>query len=165
MNTRQQLLNLDSAALQQLLKVGLEFCDDRRDDDGPSFSHVERLLGMPCPVMIPGRSERTTLEVLLDESQPLSLYVQLKDHFKTGIASRQFDENDDAAKVPYYAAIAAAVVYHRRIITTLDVKEFGDALMYLGSSTGIPFVLADLFRQASVRIRDERSLMMRGTAP
>jgi len=105
---------------------------------------VTAVLGGPCGEMAPGEG-RPLGDVLLDPDTPLEILETIKQYGKA-LASR-WDEGPEhvVAVTIYYAAIAAALSFHRRKITSRSRRELSDSLRVLMNDQWIIPGLARLF--------------------
>lgn len=159
MNMRPRLTKVSSLALQQLLRIAAESDVDKDDlekEDRLHRQNVCALLDELSPVSVAGIPNQTTLDCLLDARQPLSTFELLKNYFKQAAVTWQSEFRADAARVLYYAAIAAAIVCHGQVITSLDSTGQMDALTYLADVAWMPPALAGLFHEAGDSLRQNK---------
>ena len=156
MNMRPKLTKLSSLALRELLCIGADTSVDEDEcerEDSLRQQSVGAMLSEPSPVALTDIPNRTTFDCLLDRNQPASTFNLLKDYFKKATVTWQSESRADAARVLYYAAIAAAIAYHGQVITNLADRERKDALTYLANAAWMPTPLAALFREAIDTLR------------
>ena len=117
--------------------------------DKDCVDSLSAILDRPCQDLQP-IAGRPLGDVLLDSTTPLAILETLKQYGK-GL-SRQWDEGPEhvVAVTIYFAAIAAALVFHRRRITTRSYRDLADSLRILMNGRWITPELAGLFD--SVRI-------------
>jgi len=102
------------------------------------------ILDRPCPELQP-IADRPLGDVLVDPTTPLAILETLKQYGK-GL-SRRWDEGPEhvVAFTIYFAAVAAALVSHRRKITTRSYRDLADSLRILMDDRWITPELAKLF--------------------
>ena len=157
MNLKERLTNASPGSLRNLLILSAEPDDgsDIEREDQCLSRHVEALLAEPAPLVLSDQAARSTGECLLDRDQPVSAFRLLKDHFKKGAVACPTEARADAARVLYYAAIAAAMVFHGTVITSIPILDCDQALEYLSGSAGVPPSLVGLFHKAAEMARSK----------
>ena len=115
--------------------------------DKDCVDSLSAILDRPCPEL-QSIAGRPLGDVLLDPTTPLTTLETLKQYGK-GL-SRRWDEGSEhvVAAMIYFAAIAAALVSHRRKITTRSYRDLADLLRMLMSDRWLTPQLAGLFDSA-----------------
>ena len=115
--------------------------------DKDCVDSLSAILDRPCPELQP-IAGRTLGDVLADPTTPLAILETLKQYGK-GL-SRRWDEGPEhvVAAMIYFAAIAAALVFHGRKITTRSYRDLADLLRIMMSDRWITPELAGLFDSA-----------------
>lgn len=108
---------------------------------------LSAILARPCPELQP-IAGRTLGDVLMDPTTPLATLETLKQYGK-GLSLR-WEEGPEhvVAAMIYFAAIAAALVFHGRKITTRSHRDLADLLRILMNDRWITPELAGLFDSA-----------------
>jgi len=145
--------------LAQLLKLGMNCAQDGEGAQAEALPDEvlaellsNRLLLVDekgKPGRKPGhRADRSLREVLMDPETSVSALKQLKDYGKAfGQASDSKAEQAAGAAV-YYAAIAAALVFHEAKITAYAYPHLCENLAKLKESNWAPLRLKTLFGKA-----------------
>jgi hypothetical protein len=134
------MFHLGGAQLAALLRVGLE-PESSETDSGRSVASLleaklaselplevsladslPAVLGVPCESMDRYRG-RSTAELLSDPQVDLNALTTLKDYAKELVRRSRSEVTTDVATVLYYAAIAAALVFHDARITQHDYRQ------------------------------------------
>ncbi|MBN1359883.1 MAG: hypothetical protein JW993_04795 [Sedimentisphaerales bacterium] len=120
-------------------------------------------LGVLGRLLRPRRSEakRTLREVLLDRRSGLNMVSDVRRH-----AKQQTTRTDDEVKhavmtTIYFAAIASALVFHGRRISTYSPESLRCSFAKLCRKTWMPAELVELFEKADEACRGE----VRGSDP
>ena len=97
---------------------------------------------------VPAATERTVRDLLFDSKTECGVLIAVKEDAKrrTGRAAGQAERA--AATAVYYAAIAAALLYHGRRITRHSYKSLSEGLAKLADKTWVPSDLCRLYGQA-----------------
>jgi hypothetical protein len=115
--------------------------------DKDCVDSLSDVLDKPCPELQP-IAGRTLGDVLMDPTTPLATLETLKQYGK-GLSLR-WEEGPEhvVAAMIYFAAIAAALVFHGRKITTRSHRDLADLLRILMNDRWITPELAGLFDSA-----------------
>ena len=161
--------------LARLLSLGLRKSRGRkgaRQDQTPAVALRERLsrklvldptvsdslpavLNRPCHELFPA-ADRTMSDLLTDSRTDPAVIRAIKD-YAGELARRSGPEAKQAAAIViYYAAIAAALVFHNQSITDHSYEKLHDAYGKLEQEPWIPSELKDLFRKAHALCEQHR---------
>jgi len=86
--------------------------------------------------------------LLEDPKTDISALKQIKDFGKKLVEGAQSEVEHDAAAAIYYAAIASALVFHGRRITTLSYEDLTNSFSALLESSWLTPNLVRLFKKA-----------------
>jgi hypothetical protein len=158
---------LSPNGLATLLALGKEVGDTPEEDNALGLSGellavlLARKLSLektdsyaPCCVLrrsceelrqCAGRSLRDTI---LSRGTDLPTLMTLKNYGKTLVRAAESEPEKAASTAIYYAAIAAALVYHQQRITSLPDPQLSDGLSVLAAKVWIPDELKALYRKA-----------------
>lgn len=143
----ERIEGLESSRLARLLAIG---SDEKVAADGgrvsPSTEAVLRevLAGEAAPVAGAGPVGR----LLLDPATDLATLQTLKDYGKAMVRRSASEAERAAGTAVYYAAIAAAVVFHATRITRHSYPHLAEGLVKLDAKPWLPQDLRDLFAKA-----------------
>jgi hypothetical protein len=105
------------------------------------------VLKRPCDELLPA-ARRPVGDLLLDSETDLSTIETLKDYAKELVRRSDLKAEQAAATAIYYAAIAAALVFHKQSISRHPYVKLQEAYGELERKTWIPLELKDLFSKA-----------------
>ena len=96
-------------------------------------------------------------ELLLDPATDLSLIRRIKDHGRKLSESADSTPERHVGNTIYYAAIAAAFLFHEAQITTHSSDDLKKSLQRLTNETWIPESLGKLFADAQTVVEERRA--------
>ena len=161
--------------IARLLAIGLETADDE-DDLGDSRTTADILrdmlesklcldptipdslpavLNRPCDSLLPAASQ-TLQNLLLNSETGLAVIKTLKDYGKELARSGKGEAKQAAATAIYYAAIASALVFHRKRITQHSYAKLQEAFTDFMGKRWVPSDLKDLFEKAEAACQERK---------
>ncbi len=93
-------------------------------------------------------TDQSFAALLADPTTDLPVLEKIKEFNKTLVESAQSQEEHDVAAVVYYAAIASALVHHRKKLTSFSYANLKESLQKLVASPWTTPDLVLLFKQA-----------------
>jgi len=122
--------------------------------DGALFELLPELLGrLLCESLPPG--DRSVGRVLLDRSTDLRVIETLKDYGKKRVRGAASEPERATATAIYFAAIAAALVFHGRKISQYSYEHLQRAFARLQHRDWVPVDLATLLADAGQACRHQ----------
>ena len=119
-------LPLETALVESLPKILRHLCQELRPMAGKPFG-----------------------DLLKEPNTDIAAIEKIKDYSKKIVASAKSEAEHDAAAAIYYAAIASALVYHKKTITKFSYKNLRDSFSALTDQAWLTPDLVALFEDAS----------------
>jgi len=143
---------LSSGQLSKLLRLGGGHSNVSESD--PTRELFESYWKEPLSNVIDsadfaGIPENKSLEdVLTDSNTDIRVLKQIKSYFKKILSASSEDGEREVAGILYHAAIAAALVFHSKRITSLSHQDLRDAFLMIGNIAYLHEELKPLFTRA-----------------
>jgi len=87
--------------------------------------------------------------VLTDSNTDIRILKQVKSYFKKMLTAASDDSEKEVAKILYHMAIAAALVFHSKRITSLSRQDLQDAFLLIERKSYLSGDLKRLFSKAN----------------
>jgi hypothetical protein len=139
---------LSSSQLSKLLRLGGGHSNISESDSARELFESywrEPLSNVTDSAQIVAVTESKSLEdVLTDSNTDIRILKQVKSYFKKMLTAASDDSEKEVAGILYHTAIAAALVFHKKRITSLSYHDLRDAFTLIGKTLYLPAGLKSL---------------------